>query len=111
MRKIRIDFNTKDLEERIKNAGIILKEIKEEGGNFEFDLTKLNFIDAAKAALVLSAEAMNINTKTKIECFVKDNETQKFISKGKLKNTFFSVNVSNIKSIGEIKKLKTGSGI
>lgn len=111
MRKIRIDFNTRDLEEKIQTARKILKEDKEEGKNFEFDLTKLNFIDAAKAALLLSSEALNLNSKTRIECFVKDDEAKNFISRGKLKNTLFSVNVSSIKDIGKIKQLKTGSGI
>lgn len=111
MRKIRIDFNTRDLEEKIQTARKILKEDKEEGKNFEFDLTKLNFIDAAKAALLLSSEALNLNSKTRIKCFVKDDEAKNFISRGKLKNTLFSVNVSSIKDIGKIKQLKTGSGI
>lgn len=109
MRKIRIDFNTKNLEDKIKNTKIFLQEIKEEGADFEFDLSRLNFIDAAKAALLLSAEAMNLNTKTRINCFVKDEKSRKIILNQKLKNAFFSVNLGNVKDYREIKRLKVGS--
>ena len=93
MRKIAINFNTKNLEEKIqmaKNAFCDKKCLE-----FDFDLRGLNLIDASKTALLLSAELMQKNTKSKINCKLKDKETFDIIAPRKLKNIFLSVNVEN----------------
>lgn len=93
MRKIKIDFNKHNLEEKINNAREAFN--KEYYLEYEFDLSRLNLIDASKIALLLPAELMKKNTKSKINCLLKDNETLNIISSRKLKNTFLSVTVNN----------------
>ncbi len=89
MKKIKINFNKKNLDEKIQST----KEVFYHNQDFEyeFDLSKLNLIDASKTALLLSAELMKKNTKSKINCILQDKETLNIIAPRKLKNTFLSV--------------------
>ena len=92
MRKIKIDFNKHNLEEKINNAREAFN--KEYYLEYELDLSRLNLIDSSKIALLLPAELMKKNTKSKINCLLKDNETLNIISSRKLKNTFLSVTLN-----------------
>ncbi len=93
MRKIKIDFNKKNLDEKILST----KEAFNSSLSFEyeFDLSKLNLIDASKTALLLSAELMKKNTKSTINCLLADKGILNIIAPRKLKNTFLSVTVNN----------------
>ncbi len=93
MRKVKIDFNKNNLDEKIQST----KEIFSSNLNFEyeFDLSRLNLIDASKTALLLSAELMRKNTKSTINCLLADKETLNIIAPRKLKNTFLSVTVKD----------------
>ncbi len=93
MRKITINFNRKNLDEKIQNAKEAFKN--NSSLEYEFDLSKLNLIDASKTALLLSAELMKENTNSKINCLLKDRETLNIIAPRKLKNTFLSVTFDN----------------
>lgn len=97
MEKLRINFNTQNLDENISSVrkNFSTKVCQ----NFEFDLSRLNLIDASKTILLLSVELMKKNTNSKISCIVKDIDTLNIIKPRKLKNTFLSVNLgeSNIK--------------
>ena len=111
MRKIKIDFNCKDLYRKMQSA----RKYFNTGfsADFEFDLTRLNLIDASKVALQLSAELMHKNTKSKINCLLKDIETFEIIKPRKLKNTFLSVTLNENKVRDIYHKniqIKTGSG-
>ncbi len=93
MRKIKIYFNKKNLDEKILST----KEAFNSSLSFEyeFDLSKLNLIDASKTALLLSAELMKKNTKSTINCLLADKGILNIIAPRKLKNTFLSVTVNN----------------
>ncbi len=93
MRKIKIDFNKKNLDEKILST----KEAFNSSLSFEyeFDLSKLNLIDASKTALLLSAELMKKNTKSTINCLLADKGILNIIAPRKLKNTFLSVTVKD----------------
>lgn len=93
MRKVKIDFNKKNLDEKILST----KEAFNSSLSFEyeFDLSKLNLIDASKTALLLSAELMKKNTKSTINCLLADKEILNIIAPRKLKNTFLSVTVKD----------------
>ncbi len=93
MRKIKIDFNKKNLDEKILST----KEAFNSSLSFEyeFDLSKLNLIDTSKTALLLSAELMKKNTKSTINCLLADKGILNIIAPRKLKNTFLSVTVNN----------------
>lgn len=92
MRKIKIDFNKKNLDEKILST----KEAFNSSLSFEyeFDLSKLNLIDASKTALLLSAELMKKNTKSTINCLLADKGILNIIAPRKLKNTFLSVTLN-----------------
>ena len=93
MRKISINFNKNNLDEKIQTVkAAFCKDLSFE---YEFDLSRLNLIDASKTALILSAELMKKNTNSKINCLLKDKETYDIIAPRKLKNTFLSVTVNN----------------
>ena len=62
LRKIKIDFNKHNLEEKINNAREAFN--KEYYLEYELDLSRLNLIDASKIALLLPAELMKKNTKS-----------------------------------------------
>lgn len=111
MRRIKIDFNTSDLNKGLENAR---KHFSTSFcTDFEFDLSKLNLIDASKVTLLLSAELMHKNTKSKINCLLKDRETLNIIKPRKLKNTFLGVtlNKDKVRDFGQNDKIqiKTGS--
>lgn len=91
MEKLKINFNTENLDKKINAAKEIFSPDKYQ--DFEFDLSRLNLIDASKTALLLSVELMKKNTKSKINCIVKDNDTLNIIKPRKLKNISLSVNL------------------
>lgn len=101
MRRVRINFQSKNLERKIESIkkDFSLRRDMEEHLEFEFDLTKLNLISAAKVALGLSCELARMNSRVKISCILKDNETLNILSPRKLKNTFLSVNLSEEGSV------------
>lgn len=100
MRRIRVDFSSRNLEEKIND---IRQEFsKNECQNcleFEFNLTRLNLISASKVALGLSSELVRIDSRVKINCLLKDNETLNILSPRKLKNIFLSVNLGEEGSV------------
>lgn len=97
MRKISIDFNKNNLDETIQSVkGSFCRDLSFE---YEFDLSKLNLIDASKTTLILSAELLKKNTKSKINCLLADKETLNIITPRKLKNTFLSVTFEDRKKI------------
>lgn len=93
MRKVKIDFNKKNLDEKIQST----KEVFNSNLSleYEFDLSRLNLIDASRTALLLSAELMKKNTKSTINCLLADKEILNIIAPRKLKNTFLSVTVKD----------------
>jgi len=104
MRKIKIDFNKSNLEERIQSV----REVFDNALDFEyeFDLSRLNLIDASKVALSLPAELMKKNTKSKINCLLKDKETLNLIVPRKLKNTFLSVTLNRDNSDNKVREFR-----
>ncbi len=111
MRKIKINFNGENLTEKLKTAGQYFTNAP--CADFELDLTKLNLIDASKITLLLSVELMRKNTKSKLNCLLKDRETLNIIKPRKLKNTFLSVTLeeNKVREFGYKNKIriKTGS--
>lgn len=93
MKKISINFNTKNLDEKIQTAKSAFD--REKCLEFDFDLSKLNLIDASRTVLLLSAELMKKNKNSKINCKLKDKTTMNIIAPRKLKNIFLSVNLEN----------------
>lgn len=112
MEKVSINFNTKNLEEKIQTAKTAFEDKR--CLEFNFDLSGLNLIDASRTALLLSAELMKKNEKSKINCKLKDKTTLNIIAPRKLKNIFLSVNledkVRDIKQNKEIFK-RTGNAL
>lgn len=104
MRKVKINFNKENLEEKIQNARKnFCNHLYLE---YEFDLSCLNLIDASKIALLLPAELMKKNTKSKVNCLLKDKETLNIISQRKLKNTFLSVTLNRNDLINKVRELQ-----
>ena len=111
MRKIKINFNTENLDEKIKSA----REFFSAGSSidFELDLSRLNLIDASKITLLLSSELYRKNACSKLNCLLKDKETLNIIKPRKLKNTFLSVTLNENKvrdfEYNDKIQIKTGS--
>lgn len=97
MRKISINFNKNNLDKKIQTVkAAFCKDLSFE---YEFDLSRLNLIDASKTALILSAELMKKNPRSKINCLLADREILNTIAPRKLKNTFLSVTFEDRKKI------------
>lgn len=95
MRRIKIDFDAKNLDKSLESARKHFSTSLY--ADFEFDLTKLNLIDASKITLLFSSELMHKNTKSRLSCLLKDKETLNIIKPRKLKNTFLSVTLNENK--------------
>ncbi len=110
MRKIKINFNSKNLKEEMESARKHFSTSL--CADFELDLTKLNLIDASKITLLLSTELMRQNARARLNCLLKDKETLNIIKPRKLKNTFLSVtlNENKVREFEYSKiQIKTGS--